>query len=546
VQFNAARDLAAAKKLAFGGPNSGGTGKTAIHWSINDQVTIWSATAQEADYKATTGGTNTSPLEHVSETALTWNHPTAAQDFYAFYPAHLEDVEDPSFAAGILTFTIPEEQDGTMKNVYMAGKSLAQTANGAGEAEDDESDASVNLDFESITTVIELNITSAHALTAIRVSTGSDMNLANTFTYNFGTAAITPTGVDAAPSVTATKAVPAATPTTVYLSIAPADLPYLRFTFTSEGDVSAAKMYNPTGGDDITSGNLYRFNVTLTAEDFSDRVYLGIGVGGGTNVDAGTIVANPLYFAKGNLIAEYDNIPLPTDNITPDRFHIANQAGGEYLANDNQTNDISSFLNKERDLFKVGVVNSANYWVNNNTNPTAPPVSVGQDFIETSADLVRYAVTTGDFANKIDDTYRSANRAEWTAVYDNCTSYWYDGSTNGTATRAGTSGGNATAPSSIDISSYPEYDNAISGLFILGIGSASGKHIFLPATGRRNSTPVDKRGTAGYYWSGTRHDTPFPATIASDFYFIDGQWYISMEYWYVNMALRPVSASPSE
>jgi hypothetical protein len=239
----------------------------------------------------------------------------------------------------------------------------------------------------------------------------------------------------------------------------------------------------------------------------SELVDLGIGIGGAK----GSGVA-PLLFATGNLIASSSNFNASTPTVS---FRIADYANGEYVAQQASFPGYAVDYTSERDLFKVGKVNSPSYWTNDNDYPTAPSENFAGSATE---DLIRYAALQE--AN-IPDTYRSATNAEWQAIWRNCPQMW--------VTKDG-----------------------ISGFLIYGASDATSRdgkdysvnEIFLPATGFRDGTSVYIRGTYGFYWSGTLYSSN--TYFAYSLYFNSWNWYTSYNYRYYGFALRPVSPSPSE
>jgi hypothetical protein len=546
IVFNAARDLAAAKKTFFGDTYTdlgtddavGGVGAAAdriltpIYWNSDeagkDEVLIMSPQNGDPDrkdgliYTATQQADKTkASLTREGDLQLTWNEQTIllpmfeeeiyGQTFVAFYPADAlpETINYENF-----TYTVSANQTGTMESVYMYG-----TVFGAHEAED-----AVNINFRSFLPVIELNIVGDVSLKQIEVT--SSKPLAGTATAPLFTDTPEYSISDGSHSIVIDEAALNDLLTDnktgkVYISFVDPRVngsyfDDLTFTFTDADDKVSVHTY--TGH---VAHELHRLNVNTNNYTFDfPSVDLGAPVGGTGAVDD----APALYFAVGNLIASADNFN-PNDNGTgvPTnlRFHIANPAIGEYVAQQSiywAESDEDKYLEdyiSDRDMFKVGVVNSQYYWTYDSNYPTAP--SNGNFDGSATEDLVRYAALQE--AN-IDDNYRSATNAEWEWVVANCEWIWTD--------------------------SYK--GNGVPGYIIKGAiadksrdgHEYSDKEIFLPIVGYCYSTSVNDRGSRGNYWSGTNS-----ANYAFSLSFYEGYWYQNTDNRYYSYALRPVLPAPA-
>jgi hypothetical protein len=435
-----------------------------------------------------------------------------------------------------------------------------------GKAENKAENSNVTLDFTALTTVIELNITTnTHELQSIEVSaanasvatgTPAQFNpLAGKFKFGTGTDKLVPyiakpltgsagTNTDVSTTVSIDRTNLAARLTGgktgyVYLAISPAgatkfqatDAPSsvlttnkftdLVFTFTDVDGSVVTKTCAPAGG--ITPTDLYRCEVNISDESWpvlpppvpAGTVDLGIGVGGAK----GTGVL-PLYFATGNLIATYKSTPYPDEDKAPNDYYIADPAKGQYTANNVYSGTV--FLNKERDLFKIGKVSSTGYWAANIVKPSVSGLSGTNISGNAAYDLVRYAA---EHSSSIPDGFRSATNVEWTALYNNCASASWTAKYNNITGLKGYIIHGASAAKSRDGKDY------------------SANSIFLPATGERDciyvdGTTVQYRGVMGNYWSGTL------ATDKVTAYHLlfreDGTWRMTEQVLQNGLSLRPV------
>jgi hypothetical protein len=256
------------------------------------------------------------------------------------------------------------------------------------------------------------------------------------------------------------------------------------------------------------------FAATLSSgstDDFIDddsMVDLGIGIGGAKGTGVGA-----LLFAKGNLIASSSNFKVSTPTVS---FRIADYENGEYVAQQRSFPNYALNYTSERDLFKIGVVNSPYYWTNDTNYPIVPS---GTHFAGSATeDLVRYAALRE--AN-IPDSSRSATNAEWKAVHDNCTQTWVT-------------------------------KNGIDGVLITGAIAAksrdgqdySANEVFLPTSGSRYATAIAGRGSWGYYWSSTLHTSG--VNYACNFLVFKIDWHTSNDNRNLAYALRPVCPALAE
>jgi uncharacterized protein (TIGR02145 family) len=209
----------------------------------------------------------------------------------------------------------------------------------------------------------------------------------------------------------------------------------------------------------------------------------------------------------GNLIAEYSSVPETGTNTAPDNdYYIAGTEPGKSQYTANSDYSTTTFLNTERDLFKVGDRSHASYWVDNNVSSTIGDYTAGNTFSgDVAYDLVRFA---------LGGTWRLPTQKEWEALTS--AAYTWTWRAN-----------------------Y----NSVSGLNGYEVKcKANGNSIFLPASGYRHGTSVLNRDAFGRYWSGTLYSTSNAYYLA----FINGSWVTSNNNRYYGYALRPVSASPSE
>jgi hypothetical protein len=526
IVFNAVKNIDPAKKVIYGATYTdlgddnvvGGEGAdadrvlTPLYWTIGDDVKIWSEHSATPNTAITYTSDATVPIFAAGDdkpdgaglivahqsTGLTTEGPGLTWDkssmtFKAFYPADLIEVNTD----GTYEYTIDDEQDGSMTNALMYAEETETEGN------------NVTLNFHEFTTTIELTIpTNTTTIASIGITTYNGdavaLPLAGTFS-----SVVSPTPVDGTGSDKVTITPPADfTSGTLYAVLAPQAFTNLYIRFTDTEGNHDTKVYSGA----ITPGSLYRF----TVGDFNWIPADREDMGSIADLDNNGTPDGNLYFAVGNLIAEYSSVPETGTNTAPDNgYYIAGTEPGKSQYTANSDYSTTTFLNTERDLFKVGDISHASYWVNNTSYPTITNSSTddsytsGQTFSgDAGCDLVRDA---------LDSPWRLPTEKEWTAL-TNTANYTWEWKTN-----------------------Y----NSVSGLNGYEVKcKANGNSIFLPATGNRIGTSVNGRGTSGLYWSGT-----LDSNDAYDAYGLDfssGYWNTYNLYRFLGFALRPVSSSPSE